>query len=169
MIRQYLKIITRLAILELINNDDDLLKNSVREEVLSHRLAHYIENLYSLFMRVDRLHVDCEYDKHDDVEKTLPDLLAKYPDKKTDIVRPDIIFHRRGSDQSNLLIIELKKSTGSGKEYAKDKIEMFVNSPYGYKLGVYVEFFVGQEYKKRCELGEQTYLVKFFETKKEKN
>jgi hypothetical protein len=86
-----------------------------------------------------------------------------YPSKKNDIVRPDIVLHERGNDERNLIIIEVKKNNGRDKGYAKDKLRAYVDSAsYGYKLGVYIEFFVGQAYKKRHVNGKDVYQIEFF-------
>jgi hypothetical protein len=58
-------------------------------------------------------------------------------------VSPDVIIHKRASDASNLLVIEIKK-TGhplDEKEYDFLKIRNYI-SEIGYHYGLYLEFGV---------------------------
>ncbi len=148
--------------------DSKLFELAVKEETISHRLAFYLENLIIDLSNgeFDGSVVDCEYNRHGDEEKRLFEIIDKYPKKKTDIIRPDIVLHNRGNNQKNLIIFEVKKNNGRYKEYAKDKLKAYVDSSsYNYKLGVYVEFFVGQKYRMCCNKGKIVYKIEFFESK----
>ena len=137
-----------------INKDANLLKLDVREEAISHRLAFYLEQTFSRLKydlsldveEIESITVDCEYDKHSDAPKTLQDIIQKYPKKKTNVIRPDIVLHKRNSG-TNLIVIEIKKekSKDKDKEYAKDKVKAFVESSYAYQLGIYIVFNTGAD------------------------
>jgi len=130
-----------------IKKDDSLLRLNVREEAISHRLAFYLEQTFNRLKcglalnvkEIESITVDCEYDKHNDAPKTLQDIIQKYPKKKTDLIRPDIVLHKRNSG-TNLIVIEIKKKKSRDKEYAKDKIKAFIESSYAYQLGIYIVF-----------------------------
>lgn len=149
-----LKRIILIALKEFLRKDSMLLELNVREEAVSHRVAFYLEQALEQKKDdlsfdseiIESLVVDCEYDKHRDVEKILDGLIEKYPKKPTEEVRPDIVLHKRSSD-INLVVIEIKKEKSDNKQYAKDKVLAFVESSYKYKLGIYIEFNTGTNYK----------------------
>jgi len=60
-------------------------------------------------------------------------------DAKT--VYPDVIVHNRGEHYENLLVIEAKKSGGSG-EYDREKLTAY-RDELKYDFGVFVTFSVG--------------------------
>jgi len=74
-------------------------------------LAIYIEQLFP------RHHVDCEYDKRIEPDE-VTQKMREYGGRMREF-RPDIIVHRRGKMQDNLLVIELKKNNLKGRR--KDK------------------------------------------------
>ncbi|MBK9960786.1 MAG: hypothetical protein IPP06_05485 [Saprospiraceae bacterium] len=79
-------------------NDIDLLKISIHEECLNHRLAVYIEQILSE-CQIDKFYVDIEYNRNIDMIKSI----------NHDNIRIDIIVHGRGNNQNNLLAFEKKK------------------------------------------------------------
>ena len=70
------KIITMLknSVQLLKEKDSDLITKSVQEQALSHRIAHYFENLLikNSWYKKSPLTVDIEYNKNIDSEKELP-------------------------------------------------------------------------------------------------
>ncbi len=149
----------------MLKKDYLLFKLNTREETISHRLATYLEkNLemtgkigFNLGVSFGKFSVDCEYDRYGGGEKeTESELKSLALDRyKTGvscrdekIVRPDIVVHERGTESANFLVAELKKASGSKKEYARDKVEVFVKSnKYHYDYGLYLEFKTGQQIK----------------------
>jgi hypothetical protein len=104
------------AINQFVKNDYFLLEYAVREEAISHRIAVYLESLFTGY------HVDCEYDG--DLDSETGRKRVKYEDKEAESsVRPDIIIHHRGLNgrDHNQLVIELKKVTGDVNEINKDR------------------------------------------------
>jgi len=81
-----------------------LLEKDVSEWAIAHRLAVYLEKYFPEF------NVDCEYNRMPGEDGKYGEEAPKklYGQKK---IRPDIIVHHRGSNNANLLAIELKKST----------------------------------------------------------
>lgn len=101
-----------------------LAKVNVYEPTIIHRVAVYLGNLFREF------NVDCEYSR---------DLLG---DRKRGIwnnIRPDIIIHKRLSQES-CIIFEVKKSgkTSQRSLAAIKKLENAVAGNLGYDLGVFV-------------------------------
>ncbi len=100
--------------------DQYLLDQDVHERTIAHRFAIYLENEFPGW------HVDCEYNRMGGDPKRIAARLKACAQKhhpsdqpcdcdscQADpdiLVYPDIIVHRRGSCDQNLLVIELKKS-----------------------------------------------------------
>jgi hypothetical protein len=113
-----------------------LLDNNASERSISHKLAEHLQQQFPL------LKVDCEYNRHGDAIKKLQyghvesistdDLEAK-------TVFPDIVVHKRGNDESNLLVIEIKKSN-SGQHHGPDqeKLKAFTGNQYRYEVGLFL-------------------------------
>lgn len=120
--------------------DHALLNVNASERSISHKLAEHLQKQFP------DLNVDCEYNRHGDVIKTLytkcdspvaPDAL----EAKT--VFPDIIIHKRGNDEMNLLVIEIKK-INSGRNHIWDieKLRAFTSKQYRYEVGLFLLFDV---------------------------
>ncbi len=120
-----------------------LLDVNANERSMTHKLA---EALQEVFPDMD---VDCEYNRHGGLAKKIiacrdeaigPDDL----DAKT--VYPDIVVHKRGTDEDNLLVIEVKKSSGrrcSG--WDAEKLRAFTSEEFRYQVGLYVEIDAERE------------------------
>lgn len=122
----------------LLEQDRFLLVSNVNERTISHKLAEYLQKEFSGW------NVDCEYNrKFEKIKKLQPEgIESNDTDAKT--VYPDIIIHRRNTE-NNLLIIEIKKNaSGSGEREDKEKIMCFM-SEYHYKYGLFIDFKTGTE------------------------
>jgi len=127
------------AIKILIAKDGFLLQEDVHERSISHKLAEYLQQEF------EDWHVDCEYnrDNHQPKRLKLPveQVTTDNPEAKT--VYPDIIVHRRGSDD-NLLVIEIKKSTSQGDDnFDWQKLSAF-KQQLKYKFAVFIKFSIGE-------------------------
>lgn len=99
-----------LAIEQFMANDAYLLQVDANERSLTHQLATYMKPLFAPYS------VDCEYNRNGlDPKVILNELLQKIDNDDTDAstVYPDIIVHKRGSNDENLLVIEAKKSSSN--------------------------------------------------------
>ena len=94
------------AVDAVVANDSDLLRLDVTERALSHQLARYMADRVAA-----PLAVDCEYNRHgsDTKRLRLGRREASDHDLQAVIVFPDIIVHQRGTDDHNLLVVEVKK------------------------------------------------------------
>lgn len=156
------------ALRTLYLKDSHLLKNSVHERSLTHKLAEYLQQLFPEY------NVDCEYNLDIDDEskrkkwvsekakEKLIELLNEFKTIKTENWNlseeiekvsknfyPDIIVHKRGSNKNNLFVIEAKKN-GADTSFDKEKLIAFTNNKdkihrYKYQLGAIVSFDVGKE------------------------
>ena len=98
----------------------------------------YAEALQSVFRS---WHVDCEYNRVGMVPKTI-DL----PERADKTVFPDIIVHRRGSPDSNLLIVEGKPSDALQRDidFDRRKLDAYITGGLGYRYALFLTFHVGE-------------------------
>jgi hypothetical protein len=128
------------AIARLLEEDRFLLVNNVNERSISHKLAEYLQGEFSEW------HVDCEYNRDHHEVKTLKFDMPNVPvdDTNAKTVYPDVIVHRRDTDQ-NLLVIEIKKSSNpESRDRDLRKLELFI-SQLRYEYAAFIEFATGTE------------------------
>lgn len=109
------------AITRVIESERELLDRNVSERALTHHLARFIRD------RVPPPYVvDVEYNRHVDDPKRLrlPKRNAADDELHATTVFPDIIVHVRGTDDHNLLVLEVKKP-GGDVEYDERKLRAF--------------------------------------------
>lgn len=147
----------------LYKNDSYLIKHSVHEQDISHRIAYYFENLlnnYSWYKK-SSFNVDVEYNKNFDDTKRVHsncddcgndrcyiNQSSYYIDNYQSPCKPDIILHERGSNDNNILVIEIKKCNNECKEdFAKLSALTCNASDYKYKIGIYINIDNQPSYK----------------------
>jgi hypothetical protein len=111
------------AIERLIAEQPELLDLDVSERALCHQLAQYIA---SLVPNNFQLQTDCEYNRHgaDPKRLDLPPRDALDREVRATTVFPDIIVHRRGTDDHNEIVLEIKKP-GGDVDYDTLKLRQF--------------------------------------------
>lgn len=108
------------AICALYRHDRELLDVDANERSITHKLAEHLQREFPEW------HVDCEYNRRRRESKRL--------EAKT--VFPDIIVHRRRTDE-NLLVMEVKKDSGRDDSGDVKKLKQFTKDPkYRYKYGL---------------------------------
>lgn len=135
--------------------DTWLWQNDLSERSLAHRLAVYLEPLFPGY------DVDCEYngdvgslDGQKRIFMLEQQLRQAIGVKKFEsdfmenevidrLVFPDIIVHRRGTNEHNLCVLEIKKSTSRvPAHYDRLKLSAYTSNVNGntlrYKLGVFI-------------------------------
>jgi len=118
----------------LFKNDWFLLENRANERSIAHKIAEYMQVLFPEW------NIDCEYNRKGLKLKLLEGIRECEVQRTTDRVYPDIIVHKRNTDD-NLLVIEIK--TISNEETCdKRKLELFTNKEgeYRYQLGLFIKF-----------------------------
>jgi hypothetical protein len=111
-----------------------LLEVDASERSMSHRLAVYLAEV------IPDYEVDCEYNRDGFNAKKLhlqpPETNAFDDDAVT--VFPDIIVHKRGSNNDNLLVVEIKKANSRlGPQFDKSKLTAF-RAQLNYKWAAHV-------------------------------
>lgn len=100
-------------------NDYHLIEYDAHEQSMSARIAHYLIGLIEGKDGFDEINIDCEYNKNEKDPKRVGGR-TQYSD------RPDIIAHKRGKNEKNKFVIEIKKNKW---ECDKCKIRKFVDDP----------------------------------------
>jgi len=124
-------------------HDAFLLENNLNERSITHKLAEYLQQQFHEY------HVDCEYNriKNENMDQqyitkilNLPIENLKSDDTEAKTVYPDIIVHKRGTNDDNLLAIEVKKSTNrSTREFDFRKLLAF-KTQLKYIFALFIEF-----------------------------
>ncbi|PLY03489.1 MAG: hypothetical protein C0622_04300 [Desulfuromonas sp.] len=126
------------ALATLLRADSDLLVFDVNERSITHRLAVYLERHFPGW------NVDCEYNRDFEDPKRM-DLQRRNidsADTQATTVFPDIIVHKRGTDQ-NLVVIEMKKSSNpDGPGFDFQKLNEF-KAQLGYQFAIFIEVRTG--------------------------
>jgi len=124
------------GIYDFLQEDKDLLTNNANERSISHKLAEHLQSHFN------NLKVDCEYNRHGDAVKRLRysrDNGISSNDLDGSPVFPDIVIHKRGIDQCNLGVIEIKKSNSNyDPDIDEQKLRSFTGQDYNYQLGVFL-------------------------------
>lgn len=137
-----LKIETRIirACKRLLLKDIDLFLMKGSERSICHRLALYMEPYFLAY------NVDCEYDRDDSFKHKKIDLREFYEDDndRRDVT-PDIIVHKRGENEHNLVIIEAKKNDAYDAIPDRRDLEKLTSyiREYGYQYGIALQLITG--------------------------
>lgn len=126
------------ALDQLLRSDGAILTMDVNERSISHRLAFYLEPFFPEW------NVDCEYNRNHDNPKRLNIRRRQIEsdDTQATTVFPDIIVHRRGTDE-NFVVIEMKKTTSrETDDYDLGKLEAF-KGQLGYQFAIFVKVATG--------------------------
>ena len=137
----------KLAFAKFFENNATLLDINANERSFTHKLAEYLQEAFS------NMDVDCEYNRHGDSVKKAMKIPAyehekiKPYDLEAKTVYPDIVIHKRMTDDHNLLVVEVKKanSAQSTNKNDEEKLEAFTGNDYRYQVGLYVEIDVGNK------------------------
>jgi hypothetical protein len=149
---------------ELYTKDSALIYNDVSERAITHKLAEYLQK------KIPEYHVDCEYNRNYEKGRYKPKFIKIIREEtlrrskaiidkalrangttETDDLEslievstyPDIIVHRRLTNERNLIVIELKKdNTQVPDDFDFLKLRKFTSrddeNEYKYDLGVFI-------------------------------
>ena len=126
------------ALSELLVNDADLLGIDANERSITFRFAMYLQSCFPDWA------VDCEYNRDGTEPKKLGHL-GLYPDSEDDdakTVFPDVVVHRRGTQQ-NYVVLEFKKSTSHVDRQIDLRKLRGYKQQLGYEHALFVEVGTG--------------------------
>lgn len=116
---------------------------AVSERCMMFRIGWYMLNRMKTLEKFHWADLDCEYNKHLENPKLMHVLGLDGSSQKYKGVIPDLLIHKRMSDENNLLIIEFKKGTPSSKRRDNDyrKLTYFTDASkeFSYDVGLYIE------------------------------
>jgi len=151
-----------LSLRDLFTYDNEFVNRSIKEESINHRLAVYLEKNKIKFPLIKDYNVDVEYDKMADNTSEENALLIEkfgvYQKGNKKIIRPDIIIHKRYTNQSNLLFLECKKSYLNKND--RNKLQSVKRFPLNYALTFGIEYHPGKEYYRIYEQINDEYKIK---------
>lgn len=110
----------------LYNNDLYLIQNRVNERTIVGRFAIYFQQLLTC-SEMRYFHLDVEYNKN----HSNPKQTVNFPNG----TYPDLILHKRGSNDNNICIFEFKTWWNSNTSDDIEKLKDFTRQDYDYKYG----------------------------------
>ena len=119
---------------DLYQNDEYLIKHRVAERDITSKFAHYFQNNMRETIIAD-YDVDCEYNRDGYGMKNIDGTL----------VYPDFILHKRGTNDSNLLIIEFKTWWNSDNREDIEKLKAMMSDLYRYQYQYGYSIILNQE------------------------
>lgn len=115
--------------------DEYIKEYHVHERSICFRFGIYLNRLIASNELLKKYNLDAEYNKDKEDIKRLP--------AKKNGCCPDLILHKRGTNDNNILVIECKGWWSGEEEIEKDKkkISAFLHSKrYHYMLGLLIKF-----------------------------
>ena len=124
---------------DLYSKDSYLIECQACERSIMYKFAHYLDNLISKDPAFSGYNLDCEYNRDILDVKCIGYCLNR--------VYPDIIIHKRGTNNDNLLVIECKTWWNSNIDDDIKKINAFLspNEQYNYQFGLCLIFAENKE------------------------
>lgn len=126
--------------LQKMHSDNALLiELKLKEECINAAFCVVLRQVFNSHSCCVELDFDIEYDKHLQDKKSMANL---------DSVRPDIVVHKRGSNECNFLFVEAKKSYLKPRD--RSKLLASTCDPYCYRFAVGLEYHPGKNYYRYC-------------------
>lgn len=122
---------------EFVTEEQELLEVDASEQAISNKLARKFELVSHGW------NVDCEYNRDQGDIKTLKYALSESGDVKERNVVPDIIVHRRKTND-NLLAVEVKKVNNRENRFKDESKLKAFRAQLGYKYTLFVDVKTGE-------------------------
>lgn len=123
----------------LYEKENYLFINDLSERnMVFHFAFYFIEQLKNT--EYENLSVDCEYNRNKLDERGFKEIIY---DKKRHRIFPDLILHKRGFNDNNILAIEFKKANNSDRNgFKSDYYKLMAltdkNGEFKYHLGLFI-------------------------------
>ena len=122
---------------------------AVAERCMVFRIGWYLRDRIRELSKFNGTDVDCEYNRNFNHPKSMYIRTLEKIQKKN--VIPDLLVHKRKTNNRNLLVIEFKKGNPPVKQKQDDEMKLAYftdsNEEYGYDYGLYIEL-----YKKKAKI-----------------
>lgn len=141
LLKEKLDLCIKKACSDLYLNDYELIatgknqKDHVAEQSIVFRFGIYLDKHLSKYKSLNKYHLDSEYNRNIDDLKRLP--------SRPNGCSPDLIIHKRGSNDHNLLVIECKGWWSLDNKVNEDGIKVmnFIeDTQFNYKFGLLIIF-----------------------------
>lgn len=119
-------------------------KHHVGERSIVFRFAHYLQNLIDNQPALSGYDLDCEYNRNGAACKALP----SFPNG----TYPDVIIHKRGSNEHNLIVIEFKTYWNRDTLNDQRKLYEFTDPNGQYKFDKGISILLGKKREQVKEL-----------------
>lgn len=161
----FVKTLLKRSFKQFYRHDHYFMEHDLNERTMTDSLASYIRPQIRLWYRFHSYNTDCEYNRNMDEPKRghyYNEMYNRPSENGDPILIPDIIVHKRGSNEHNLIVIEAKKVGARQQDINYDFMKLeYMTSPYSeyhFKYGFWVEiaprqvevvsFREGSEYKR---------------------
>ena len=160
--KQKLEDYIELAFKQLYENDKHLIcnipanysehdkKHHVGERSIVFRFAYYLQNLICEDGILKDFDLDCEYNRNGSETKKLP----SFPRG----TYPDLIIHKRGRNDANLLVMEFKTYWNSNQIIDIQKIREFTDPDGQYRFKYGVAVLIGKDKEIKQWFDEKCYV-----------
>jgi hypothetical protein len=155
------------SLADLFKHDKDLFRVDVNERTISHKFAEYFRIHFANLVlpnpaKEDTVlqpfgySVDCEYNRAMHAPKHLPwqlDIIGK-ENELYYTPNPDMLLHRRLTNEFNELVTEIKKTTNNDPVSVvldKQKLVAFAERPFSYDFGLFLVLGLNND---DCEVAE---------------
>ena len=118
--------------------------NHVGERAIVFRFAHYLQNALDNDDFFKNFNLDCEYNRNGRHQKYLQAVNSN--------TYPDVILHKRGSNEYNLMVIEFKGYWNSNQTNDRKKICGFTSECDVYRFAVGYTILIGRKFEE-VEIG----------------
>lgn len=128
---QKLKELVEQATQQVYERDPQLITLKGNEQSLVFRLGLYLNQLLEKEELLQHgLSLDSEYNKYEEDPKRL----------NNSLIRPDLLLHKRMSQEENVLVIECKKNQPNNSHDLLKLKQLTFDSNYQYQLGCFINF-----------------------------
>ena len=143
------------ALAAFVKDNFELLEFDASERSIPHKMAECLQREF------DDSTVDCEYNREGKGRD--PKRIGKRKEinsnnRKQRRVFPDIVVHQRGTQERNVLVIEIKKShPRRPHDNDIEKLKAFTRPKYSYQIGLFLVVGVGNGVKRKPFSGIQCF------------
>lgn len=130
------------------SNDRELFEyrtedGAVAERCMVFHIGWYILNYIAALDKFKWANVDCEYNRNFEHPKSMYKETLKGIRTKIKDTVPDLLIHKRKSNDQNLLVIEFKKGDPKRQDVLNDEEKLMyftdLSNEYKYPYGLYIE------------------------------
>jgi hypothetical protein len=128
-----LKLRFLVALEALVHNDRDLLELHAGERSIVGRLQIYVQGVFPSY------HIDTEYNRAGVDPKRVRRSAQCMEFAGTVLVVPDLVIHRRGTNSSNLLVVEVKRGASQSEVECDQEKLVAIKTAFRYEHSLLIK------------------------------